>query len=308
VERRQFLTAFETFRISGAARRLSAKERTHARQLINGGMRKATRDLSYALHHEKIHCQVDAYWKYLSVTTSVSLKRDRWFDYVRARDGSFKDILSANPKSRVYIAGCGRSGTWFALGIMGTFKSSFICSEERHYGHFAAITHQQPSLHVVKRTFDAHAYLNSIPREINILYIIRDPRDVLTSQHDNVTRYITLDRWKAEIAALKLLLKSDRPNVLVVRFEDLAANAETEQARIASAFQLSIAGEASAFHKKFKPGNNVDVYMHGLRAPDASVIGRWKKNVSDIKYVQTLNQQLIDTLGELASLFHYKFT
>jgi hypothetical protein len=246
-----------------------------------------------------------ALWSRILSETPQDRRGEPYFEEAAAYTPDFGRILAANPRRRIYLAGCGRSGTWYAFGIMGTFAGTYLAPEERHFGHFATIAGKPQPVHVVKRIHYSHQFLPALPGPVGLLYVLRDPRDVLTSVHNGTKYYISLERWSLEMKALRTLLDAERPDMLTVRFEDLVLQPRQEQVRIAEAFGLEIAAEPTAFHQNFRVDEFVEKAMQGLRAPDPSVIGRWRRNTDHVEYIRRLMPAITDTFQPIADRFGY---
>ena len=244
-------------------------------------------------------------WHHILQRTPAPYRTGRWIDDATGSVPQFEPLMNARPKTRIYILGCGRSGTWLTLAMMGGFKDVHVAPEERHYGHFARLVDQPEGVHVVKRTHSAHALMTRIPQAIHLLYVLRDPRDVLTSSHHDTEFYISLERWSAEMASLEAVLETGRPGLVVTRFEDLITQPLQEQARIAEAFNLEIDWPADRFNERFKAEDIVYKGMHGLRPPDPSVIGRWRTDARKRAYLDTVREPVQVRFTRLADRFGY---
>src|SRR5262249_13116332 len=112
------------------------------------------------------------------------------------------------PLKRIYVMGCGRSGTWLVTGVISTFADVCVVGQEVRVETFGILSSTQPTL-VLKRANDSFATIMEIPEEIGIAYIIRHPFDVLTSHHPNNVRrfHIRPDRWLGEMTALHYLVQ-----------------------------------------------------------------------------------------------------
>lgn len=238
--------------------------------------------------------------------TPKELRGERWYDVAVARSSGFRETLErSREKRRIYIVGCGRSGTWFTLGMMSTFEGVYITPDERHFGHFAAIAERTEPVHVVKRMFDAHLDFDTAPDCIDILYVLRDPRDVMTSRHVDTERYISLQRWSDEMTALKRLLSSGRQSLKIVRFEDLATTPDKVQAELAGEFGLEVAHHANNFHRTYQPTAGAVAAMHSLRPPDPSTVGRWRRDSDQADFVNQMLPEIVKVFAPLGERFGY---
>ena len=89
------------------------------------------------------------------------------------------------------------------------------------------------------------AFLSAARSErIGLLYVVRDPRDVLTSRHarHGQPRYVELDRWLNGIRAGDYLLGAlaDYPDKLVLRYEDVIAEPVRTQNALRDSFGLTL--------------------------------------------------------------------
>lgn len=249
--------------------------------------------------------QADALVNSVINETPSDFRGERWYDVAVAASPNFGRLITDVGKRRIYIAGCGRSGTWFALGMMATFEGVYITPEERHFGHFGVLAERPEPVHIVKRMHDAHRYLDTIPAQIDILYMLRDPRDVLTSRHGQTENYISLERWKEEMAALTRLLSINRGTTKVVRFEDLATAPTETQRKLADYFGLTVSHPATQFHRVYKPSAGALAAMHDIRPPDSNAVGRWRRNPDQVAFVRQVLPQILPIFAPIAQRFGY---
>jgi len=217
-----------------------------------------------------------------------------------------KDDESGISAKRIFLMGCGRSGTWLLTGIMSTFADTAVSGTENAVGAFRNIK-GNPPIQVIKRTHDSCLVVNLIPPEISIIYILRHPFDVLTSKHpgNDDARHISPLRWNSEMQALRWLHERKRPNTLIIRYEDLVSDPDKTQALIARTFGLTIAHPASSFDQKFVPSDRARNAMHGLRAPDRQSIGRWRQDESNRDYLAKVVPDLMPQLIWVGENFGY---
>lgn len=220
--------------------------------------------------------------------------------YLRAKD-------AGTPRTRIYIMGCGRSGTWLLTGIMSTFEDVFLLADEGPVTRFANINASE-TVHVAKRNDIAYGTINLIPREIRILAIVRHPFDVLTSYNPTSQRefHIAPLRWNLEMQALRWLVETKRPGTLIVRYEDLVTNPNGTQKAIADFFKLRIRIPASEYGRSFRAPETAIAAMHGMRRPDVNSIGRWKRDPELVAYIAGLVPNLKPQLDWVSRQFGYK--
>ena len=190
----------------------------------------------------------------------------RLMERLRALDGD-------NPRTRLFVMGCARSGTWLLQLLMGYFEDAYTLKREAHFGAFACLD-SVARIHVVKRLGTSYVYASEIPEQIALLYIVRHPFDVLSSTHLGVDNYVTVERWMAETKAVKSVMERERKRLHVVRYEDLVCRPDEVQREIAGKFGLASRVRFSNFPNGIEIPPIVEQGMGGLRKPDRESIGR----------------------------------
>ncbi|WP_428664102.1 hypothetical protein [Reyranella sp.] len=190
---------------------------------------------------------------------------------------------------------------------MSTFEDCYVYPEEGWWGRFAHFAARPEANHVMKRSRHSYRWLHEIPDSIGMVYMLRDPRDVLTSSWGDIENYIDIERWNVEMDALLGLLKSNRPNMVVVRFEDLASRPQDVQSTLAEKFRLKPRARAQDFASVFEvqDKNTTISAMHGLRPPDPSAIGRWRRSDESRLHLAALREAVLSKFQPLASRFEY---
>lgn len=213
------------------------------------------------------------------------------------------------PRTRIYIMGCGRSGTWLLTGIMSTFEDVYLLAHEGPATRFADFTAEE-RVHVTKRDNVAFGWINLIPQEIKILAIVRHPFDVLTSHNPNNSRkyHVPPLRWNLEMQALRWLVDTRRPGTLIVRYEDLVTNPNGVQKAIAEFFKLRVRIPAIDYERTFNAPQIATTAMHGMRRPDVHSIGRWKRDPASVAYISGLVSGLRPQLDWVSAQFGYNTT
>jgi hypothetical protein len=157
-------------------------------------------------------------------------------------------LLPSTTKSptRIFIAGCARSGTTLTQNLMACFDDIHVHRAEAQYQSLLELDRPETNL-VVKRTAESHEHLSHRPASVGLIYCVRHPFDVLTSSHPvsvHLRRFhVTTARWEAEYDGL-MRLREAQPErtILYLRYEDL----------IAARMSLRRALPArSAFHREF---------------------------------------------------------
>jgi len=133
---------------------------------------------------------------------------------------------------------------------------------------------------------------------ICLINIIRDPRDVLTSNHKLSDReyYVEPERWlKSLVAGEELIKRLDNyPCKLTIRYEDVLLQPDMIKDQLNEVFSLSLNPKIQDWSKlkenadKLSFGKNMIPYMHKLRNFDPGTIGKWKISKEKEEYIQRL--------------------
>jgi hypothetical protein len=190
---------------------------------------------------------------------------------------------------RIYVMGCGRSGTWLLTGLFSTYSDLEIVPKELGVENFGLFTTKKKAL-VIKRDFAAHLHIENIPECIEIAYIIRHPFDVLTSYNPVTgnTYHIGPHRWLSEMLALQYLLDSKRSHTTIIKYEDLVRDPGNCQTFISERLRLDIRHTVDIFDKTFNAPPEAVSAMHGLRVIDTNSIGKYKEGPDKIAYLKSI--------------------
>ena len=207
---------------------------------------------------------------------------------------------------RIYVMGCGRSGTWLLAGLFATYADLEIIPKELSVEHFGLFATKKKVL-LLKRDYAAHARIEQIPACIEIVYIIRHPFDVLTSQNPTTgaTYHIAPHRWLNEMLALQYLLDSKRDHTTIIKYEDLVQEPRNSQTLIAGKLKLDISHPAEMLDKVFNAPSEAVSAMHGLRAIDTNSIGNYKKDPAKITYLKSIRPRLGRLLDWVGAEYGY---
>jgi len=211
-------------------------------------------------------------------------------------------IDEAHDFRRIYVMGCGRSGTWLLAGLFATYADLEMVPQELGVEYFGLYTTKKKIL-LLKRDYAAHLRIEQIPACIEIVYIIRHPFDVLTSHNPATKRIYHIEpyRWLNEILALQYLLDSKRDHATIVKYEDLVQEPHNSQGFIAERLKLGINHPIEMLDKVFQPDAGTINAMHGLRPIDTNSIGKHKKDLAKIRYLKSIRPRLgrlLDWVGE----------
>lgn len=207
---------------------------------------------------------------------------------------------------RIYVMGCGRSGTWLLTGIMSTFRGVGLIPDELDVAYFGIITTQKKAL-VLKRNFKSYQSAADIPEEISLVHVVRHPFDVLTSIHHRTKEgfHISPVRWLGEMRSLRQLMEGNRLKLIIVRYEDMVSNPITVQCELASRLALEIEIPATDFMKTFNPPAKAVASMHGIREIDTKSVDRWRSDPEFLRYLVSIRPLLGDDLIWMSKTFGY---
>lgn len=211
------------------------------------------------------------------------------------------------PIDRIFVMGCGRSGTWLLTGLMSTFEDVCVVAKETPVELFAQLTSTGRTL-ILKRNGVAFKRFTDIPARIKIAYIIRHPFDVLTSHHPVTKRriyHITPARWVGEMEALRSALKSGRKHLCVVRYEDLVTDCGGAEKKLSNELGLKSKMPVQDFTAVFNPSKRASRAMHGIRRIDTHSLHKYKNDPERIAYLKSIRPQLGETLDWVAQRFGY---
>lgn len=181
------------------------------------------------------------------------------------------------PGKHIHIVGCSpRSGTTLLHQMM---VACFSVEDSSSHEESAFKVFSNASIYCSKNPNEAPVVkrLLDINPEMYCLYLLRDPRDVVVSEHGNRKgRYFSnLRVWLEYDAFARKLIEHDR--FVVVKYEDLVMNPDDVQAKISSKLPfLQETGKFSDFHMGGSVSRDSEVAMGGLRAVKTTSIGRWR--------------------------------
>ena len=111
--------------------------------------------------------------------------------------------------------------------------------------------------------------------KLKAIVLVRDPRDVLTSNHTSHARryFQDLNEWKALHAAFRA--QQDQRDVLVIKYEDLVTDVPDVQKRIEDFTGEKTSRPFDEFYLNKKIQFDASA-LNGLRPVDCKSIGRWR--------------------------------
>jgi hypothetical protein len=211
----------------------------------------------------------------------------------------------------IYIQGCARSGNTLIRELCGVaFRDMEMVkltkdTAECSLAHLAGLLDQSPGgakVRVASRNYENslamdRELLRGHP-DIKVLWMLRDPRDILTSIHDNQPDkyYVTPERL---IKSLELYGQfKDEPQVLTVRYEDLVTHPEVQQAKISERCGLTPSREFVEAYKYFPKFHENVRAMHSIRPIDTHSLQKWRNNPGYRDYLK----RLLAMHGEIITL------
>jgi sulfotransferase family protein len=260
------------------------------------------------------------------------------FDYFDALSGNFAELMSEMhlsaaaypadlfetvdmdqiqslfPKPPIVIGGCGRSGTTLLLSMLGVLPAVLAIEDEQYpfYPYPFRLRRLAKVLSDGKRRGqqrwcektpkNVRAFgpiLKAFGKEVRIVHLVRDGRDVVTSHHPNhEERYwVSPERWVADVrSGLNF-----GEQILLLRYEDLVAEPENSIKKLCAFINEEFDARMVAPQTYSSVKHNVAWEGTKIRALDAKGIGRWKApehtdRVREFKeYPGTM--QLMKTLG-----------
>ena len=236
------------------------------------------------------------------------------YDRSISRREDFADLLARNDRSRVvkriFVMGCGRSGTWLLYSLLSMVKHTYALFEEVDVGRFARIKSAKPN-HILKRDSKSFRTADRIPKSIGIVWIVRHPFDVMTSHNPgkaNRSFHINPDRWNGEMDALRRFIEHPRPNGIVVKYEDLVSEPDLTLSRVAAIFGLEISGSACKSITHTHIPADVRDTMNGLRQISTNSVGRWRSDPDLVARVHNVVGPMRERLEWVSERFGYEVT
>jgi hypothetical protein len=216
------------------------------------------------------------------------------------------DIDRASPFRRIYVMGCGRSGTWLLTNVMSTFKDTEVVPNELIFEYFGLFV-TSCSVLVLKRDNAAYQRVEEIPESIEIAYIVRHPFDVLTSHLPISQRpyHILPHRWLGEMLALQYLMDTGRKNTKIIRYEDLVSKPLESQSGLASFFGLRVGVSIDDLRTVSNNPTEATAATRAARKIDVSSIGKHKCNPKKLEYLKKIRPRLERMLEWVGKAYNY---
>jgi hypothetical protein len=201
----------------------------------------------------------------------------------------------------IYIQGCARSGNTLIRELcVSSFQGAELVKLTKNQAE-CSLAHVVELLRppaagsrvlVASRNYETslamdREFLRANP-DVKILWMLRDPRDVLTSTHPDQPGkfYVTPERL---IQSFQLYGQfKDEAQVLTIRYEELVTNPDAVQNRIAQSLNLVASRKFAEAHKFFPRFHENVRAMHSIRPIDANSVQKWRNNPPLEQYLRRL--------------------
>ena len=197
----------------------------------------------------------------------------------------------------LHIVACSpRSGTTLLHEAMVT------CFEvDKFYDHevrFNLVTADDGDIVITKRPKDT-MYMPEVidDPELYVLYVMRDPRDVIVSRHgkDKDIYYSNIRLWRELHGYAQRI--SNHPRFLQVGYEEFVTNPDVVQEQIVNKFPwLQTRYRFSEYHLHAEVSEKSKLAMNDVRPIAPTSVGKWKSNLPRIKAQQIKHGSLTPDL------------
>jgi len=200
----------------------------------------------------------------------------------------------------IHIVACSpRSGTTLLSEVMVT-----CFRVDKHYDHeirFHLVSAEDGQVVVTKRPKDT-MYMPVLIKEdpeLYVIYVMRDPRDVIVSRHgkNKSIYYSNIRLWRQMHAYAKQMAGHER--FLEVRYEDFVRDPDSTQQMIAEKFPwLEKTHNFSKYHEYAQISEKSITAMHSVRPIAPTSVGVWTQHPGRIKGQQMIHGSLSPELIE----------
>jgi hypothetical protein len=200
---------------------------------------------------------------------------------------------------RILICGCARSGNTLMFSLIDTGFENIVKVKGGPWGEQVPKEVVEGKVIVGKFPRKASRLHKLMADDLGIIYMMRDPRDVLVSKHFERPRtyWTSFERW-IRTATVALEYK-DHPNVLLLKYEDLITKPNKAQKAMAEKFNLEAARKFEHCYESFDTNDKYNAKtMNGIRPLDKSRIGVWKDGYLNEKFINRLmkNSEMTDLM------------
>lgn len=222
--------------------------------------------------------------------------------------------MPAWPFRHLAICGFARSGsTLLHQMLFSSVENAWIAPDERSASTVPKLI---PPVVITKRPLDVYDIKRFFSfRKLFILFIVRDPRDMMTSKHigapgeyfigaDYLYHLGEGDPFKREKGSIlstyrEILKYQNKKNVALIRYEDMVSNPQQIQQWFKESCGLRFKSEMDSFHQS--DDLPLTIPLNGVRAPETSRIKKWlndetsrERVISQFKQYPELHDILFD--------------
>ena len=199
----------------------------------------------------------------------------------------------------LHIVACSpRSGTTLLHEAMVT-----CLKVDKHYDHevrFNLVTADDGDIVITKRPKDT-MYMPAVidDPELYVLYVMRDPRDVIVSRHgkNKDMYYSNIRLWREMHGYAKEISGHER--FLQVGYEEFVSSPDVVQEQITTKFPwLETLHKFSDYHLHANVSEKSKLAMNDVRPIAPTSVGKWKQNLPRIKAQQEIHGSLTPDLIE----------
>ncbi len=177
---------------------------------------------------------------------------------------------------RVHIVGFKRSGTTLLQQLFRCFKDTYVASSNGVHFWDYEVPAAAAGTVVTKFSKDAYFVDRCLEEGAQVVYMLRDPRDTLTSKFNKTgVRASDPEKLAHRINVFNESENSWGSSVLFIYYEELVRQPEVVQAVLSRWLSLEIDIPFSEGHTRMQDDTPQQA-LNGVRPVDTSSIGRWK--------------------------------
>lgn len=186
---------------------------------------------------------------------------------------------------RIHIVGVSpRTGTTLMLEVMKVCFQIDCYSD--HEDRITAWSPDECSVFMTKKPSDVVRVwpLISMDRQLHVICMVRDPRDIITSRHgSDPNQYWTgLRFWNLYTEYADSL--ASHPRFITVRYEDLVREPDRVQVRLMDEIPfLKKSANFSEYHEAASPSGSSKKALRGVRPISDASVGRWRNHLPRVK-------------------------
>ena len=176
---------------------------------------------------------------------------------------------------RIVICGSPRSGTTLMNELMRCFSGLYVMNREEHALRFPYLVFNKEYI-VTKHPLDFY-HFNEIIDKLNdpvIIFMLRDPRDVVVSKHfKNKNHYLVeFPLWESAINSYELLNYDKK---ILINYEELVRDPLAIQKLLADKLGLEVASSFTDFYLSVDKRHKDIKSLGGVRPIDQGNIGKY---------------------------------